>query len=155
MAAMGVTLWEVAARYLFNAPTSWAHATATCLCGVAFALGGAHAQTRDEHVRIAALYDRFKPGTKRWADIIGGFLAIFYLGGLGLGLWNQGVEAVWRFDWQGKWTPELTPGPPNWPLPAILRIGLVVGSVLFLILVVLRLVALLRSPMLRNTDAHG
>lgn len=140
-----MTLYEVGARYLLNAPTTWAHATATTMCGAAFALGGAYAQTRDEHVRIGALYERFRGRTRRWADILGLALGAFYLAGLGTGLWDQAVDAAWRFDWEGRWTPELTPGPPNWPLPTILRVALLVGTVLFLVLVVLRLVALLRS----------
>jgi TRAP-type mannitol/chloroaromatic compound transport system permease small subunit len=134
LAAIAVTLWEVAARYLLNAPTSWAHALATLLCGVAFALGGAHALARDEHVRIGVLYDRFRPRARRAADLLGFALGLFYLAGLGLGFWDQAKEAVWRFDWHGNWDPERTPGPPNWPLPAGLRAALVAGTVLFLLL---------------------
>lgn len=134
LAAIAITLWEVAARYLLNAPTSWAHALATVLCGVAFALGGAHALARDEHVRIGVLYDRFRPRAKRAASLLGFALGVFYLGGLGLGFWDQAVEAIWRFDWNGAWSPELTPGPPNWPLPALLRGALVAGTLLFLLL---------------------
>ena len=134
IAAIAITLWEVMLRYLFNAPTNWAHATATTLCGVAFALGGAHALARDEHVRIAVLYDRLRPRARRAANLLGFALGIFYLGGLGLGFWDQAVDAIWRFDWDGHWSPELTPGPPNWPLPAILRGALVIGTVLFLAL---------------------
>lgn len=134
LAAVAITLWEVASRYLLNAPTSWAHALATALCGVAFALGGAHALARDEHVRIGVFYDRFRPRARRAARLLGFALGLFYLGGLGLGFWDQAVEAIWRFDWNGHWSPELTPGPPNWPLPALLRGALVLGTVLFLVL---------------------
>jgi TRAP-type mannitol/chloroaromatic compound transport system permease small subunit len=134
LAAIAITMWEVAARYAFNAPTTWAHALATTICGIAFALGGAHALARDEHVRIGVLYDRFGARPKRLADLLGFALGIFYLGGLGLGFWNQAVESVWRFDWHGNWDPERTPGPPNWPLPAALRAALVVGTALFLAL---------------------
>jgi TRAP-type mannitol/chloroaromatic compound transport system permease small subunit len=134
LVAIGVTLWEVAARYVFNAPTSWAHALATTLCGIAFALGGAHALARDEHVRIGVFYDRFGPGARRAAALLGFALGVFYLGGLGLGFWDQAVDAVWRFDWHGNWEPERTPGPPNWPLPAVLRAALVLGTALFLAL---------------------
>jgi TRAP-type mannitol/chloroaromatic compound transport system permease small subunit len=134
MAAIAVTLWEVAARYLLNAPTAWAHALATLLCGVAFALGGAHALARNEHVRIGVFYDRFGPRARRLADLLGFALGVFYLGGLGLGFWDQALDAIWRFDWHGRWDPELTPGPPNWPLPALLRAALVAGTALFLVL---------------------
>lgn len=134
LAAIAITLWEVVARYVFNAPTNWAHALATFLCAVAFALGGAHALARDEHVRIGVFYDRFPPARRRLADLLGFALGAFYLGGLGLGFWDQAVEAVWRFDWNGNWDPERLPGPPGWPLPALLRVALMLGTVLFLAL---------------------
>ena len=134
LAGIAITLWEVVLRYALNAPTSWAHATATTLCGIAFALGGAHALARDEHVRIGVLHDRFRPGTRRAADLLGFALGLFYLGGLGLGFWDQAVEAIWRFDWDGNWDPERTPGPPGWPLPAILRGALLLGTIVFALL---------------------
>jgi TRAP-type mannitol/chloroaromatic compound transport system permease small subunit len=134
LAAIAVTLWEVTLRYALNAPTSWAHALATAICGVAFAIGGAHALARDEHVRIGVFYDRFAPRAKGAANLLGFALGLFYLAGLGLGFWNQAVESVWRFDWEGNWDPELTPGPPNWPLPALLRTALLLGTALFLAL---------------------
>ncbi len=143
--AIGITVYEVAARYLFNAPTSWAHATATTLCAVAFALGGAYALARDEHVRIAALFDRLPPRGRFGVEAVGLALGLFYLGGLALGSWDQTVEAVWRFDAAGAWRPELTPGPPNWPLPSITRVALTFGAELFLLGALARLVALLRG----------
>lgn len=145
LAAAGVTLFEVAARYLFDTPTSWAHALATTMCGVAFALGGAHAEARDEHVRIGVVHDRLPPGGRRAVGVLSALLGLFYLGGLGAGLWDQAAEAVWHFDWDGNWAPELTPGPPGWPLPAVLRVALVAGTALFLALVLVRLAALLRG----------
>ena len=101
LAAIAVTLWWVAARYALNAPTTWAHALATALCSVAFALGGAHALARDEHVRIGVFYDRFGKRPRRAVNLLGFALGVFYLAGLGLGFWDQAVEAVWRFDWDG------------------------------------------------------
>lgn len=145
LVAAGITLYEVVARYLFNAPTNWAHATATTLCGVAFALGGAHALARDEHVRIGVVFDKLKPAGRRRVEIVSALLGLFYLGGLGLGLWDQAVESIWKFDWDGNWAPELTPGPPGWPLPAILRGALVVGTALFLVLLAVNFATLLRG----------
>ncbi len=130
--AVGVTLFEVLMRYLLDRPTSWAHALATLLCAVAFALGGAFALARDEHVRIGVVYDKLGRARRRLVDLLGFALGAFYLAGLGLGLWDQAVDAVWRFDWDGNWDPERTPGPPNWPLPAALRVALLLGTALFL-----------------------
>jgi TRAP-type C4-dicarboxylate transport system permease small subunit len=144
LAAVAVTVYEVAARYLFHAPTNWAHETTTTLCAVGFALGGAYAFARNEHIRITALSDRLPAGGRRVLEILGLLLGIVYLGGLGYAAWHQAADSIWRFDASG-WTPELTPGPPNWPLPSIVRAALVAGTLLFLACVVQRLVAMLRG----------
>jgi TRAP-type C4-dicarboxylate transport system permease small subunit len=144
VAAAAVTVWEVGARYLFGAPTAWAHETTTTLCAVGFALGGAYAFARNEHIRITALTDRMPPGARRVLEVAALLVGLVYLVGLGHAAWAQAVESVWRFDATG-WTPERTPGPPNWPLPAIVRVALALGALLFLACVAQRLVAVLRG----------
>lgn len=144
VAAAAVTVWEVGARYLFGAPTAWAHETTTTLCVVGFALGGAYAFARNEHIRITALTDRLPAAARRGLEVAALLVGLLYLGGLGHAAWNQAAESVWRFDATG-WAPELTPGPPNWPLPAIVRAGLALGTLLFLACVLQRLVAVLRG----------
>lgn len=142
MIAVVVTVYEVTARYLFHAPTNWAHETTTTLCAVGFALGGAYAFARNEHIRISFLSDRAPPALRRGLEVMALVLGAIYLAGLGYAAWGQAEESVWRFDATG-WTPELTPGPPNWPLPAIVRAALTAGTVLFLVCVVQRLVLVL------------
>lgn len=136
--AVVITVYEVAARYLFHAPTNWVHETTTTLCAIGFALGGAYAFARDEHIRISVLADRAPPAIRKGLEVMGLTLGAIYLAGLGYAAWGQAEESVWRFDATG-WTPELTPGPPNWPLPAIVRVALLAGTVLFLACVVQRL----------------
>lgn len=143
VAAAAITVWEVGSRYLFGAPTTWAHATTTALCAVGFALGGAYAFARNEHIRITVLVDRVPPRLRAVLEALALVLGTVYLAGLGYPACNQAEEALWRFQ-NGTWTPELTPGPPNWPLPAIVRAGLAAGALLFLVLVVLRLASLAR-----------
>lgn len=138
-AAIGVTVWEVLARYLFAAPTTWAHALATALCAIAFCLGGAVAMARDEHVRITVLLDRMPPAGQRVVAVLSLVAGTIYLGGLAHAAWPQAIEAVWRFTWQGAWDPERTPGPPNWPLPAMMKFSLAIGATVFLAMVLDRL----------------
>lgn len=142
LAAVAVTVYEVTARYLFHAPTAWAHETTTTLCAIGFALGGAYAFARDEHIRISVLADRARPGLRHALALLGLALGVVYLGGLGYAAFGQAQESIWRFDATG-WAPELTPGPPNWPLPAIVRAALFIGTALFLACVVQRLVLML------------
>jgi TRAP-type C4-dicarboxylate transport system permease small subunit len=143
LVAVGVTVWEVGARYLFGAPTAWAHETTTTLCAVGFALGGAFAFARNEHIRITVLFDRTPLGLRRLLDLFALLLGAVYLAGLGHAAWGQAAESIWRFD-AGGWAPELTPGPPNWPLPAIVRGFLLLGTVLFLACVIQRAATMLR-----------
>ncbi len=44
-------VWEVVARYFFNAPTVWANDIATMLYGAFFMLGSAYALQRQQHIR--------------------------------------------------------------------------------------------------------
>lgn len=129
-----ITVLEVALRYAFGAPTSWVHVSSTALCVAAFGMGGAYAAARGEHLRVTLLFDRASPSLQaagRWLSVGCGTI---YLAGLAWGLWREAVGAVWRFE-GGRWTPELTPGPPNWPLPALAKAALLAGALLFLVAV--------------------
>jgi TRAP-type C4-dicarboxylate transport system permease small subunit len=126
-----ITVYEVVMRYVFKSPTSWVHETTTTLCAMCFAIGGGHAMVRNEHMRVSTWVDRLS-GTGRaaceWLSVACGAV---YLGGLGWGTWRQARESVWRFD-EGHWLPEPMPGPPGWPLPALVKAALLLGTLLFL-----------------------
>ena len=142
--ALAISVYEVIARYVFNAPTSWVNSTTTTLCGVAFALAGAPVMERGEHIRIGSLVETFSVRGRVAAEVLGLACGVLYLGGLTYASVIEAYEAVWRFD-EGRWFPEPLPGPPGWPLPALLRVALALGSLLFLWVTVKRLVALMRG----------
>lgn len=126
---IGVT--EVALRYLLNAPTSWAHATSTTLCVAAFAVGGAYAMARGEHLRVTVVSDRLRGAARIAAEALALACGTLYLAGLAWGLGREAIDAAWRFE-AGAWTPERTPGPPHWPLPTFGKAALLAGALLFL-----------------------
>ena len=139
-----ITVYEVVMRYVFDAPTTCVHVTTTTLCAIGFALGGAYVMVRDEHVRITSVLSRL-PQRLRWAsDILAAACGVFYLAALAYALVLQAVEATWRFE-GARWVPEPVPGPPHWPLPALTRVALALGAVLFLLAVVRQLFKLLRA----------
>lgn len=140
--AILLSFWEVGARYLFNAPSNWIHVTTTTLCAVGFAFGGAWCMVRREHIRVDFLPEKVGPKGKRAIEILSLIVGLFYLGGLGYGLWIDASGAIWRFDWRGNWTPEATPGPPNWPLPSIVKASLLIGAVLFALVCLVQLARL-------------
>lgn len=132
--ALAISVLEVAMRYLFNAPTSWVHVSSTALCVAAFAVSGAYAMARGEHMRVTVLLDRASPRWRRAARALAVLCGAVYLAGLAWGLGREAIEALWRFE-GATWVPERTPGPPNWPLPALAKAALWVGSLLFLLAV--------------------
>ncbi|MBV1693150.1 MAG: TRAP transporter small permease subunit [Hyphomicrobiales bacterium] len=144
IAATLISAYEVVMRYAFNSPSTWVHVVATTLCAVAFALGGAWSMTRNEHIRITLLPDRASAGGKRAIEIVSLLTGIVYLAGLAWGLWLQARESVVRFN-GADWAPELTPGPPHLPLPSLLKVTLLVGTLLFFAVVVAHFIRLLRD----------
>lgn len=144
LAAVALSVLEVVMRYVFGMPSSWSNPTVTTLCAIGFAIGGAYAMVHDQHIRITVFADARRPATRRVLLIAGLCIGLFYLAGFAYGLWIQAEEAVWRFGPQG-WRPELTPGPPNWPLPAIGKSVLLLATLLFLGVVAERVVAAFRA----------
>ncbi|MEO6566944.1 MAG: TRAP transporter small permease [Casimicrobiaceae bacterium] len=130
--AAGITVWEVMMRYVFGAPTTWAHVLTTALCAVGFALGGAYSMVRDEHIRITSMVDHFTPRLRFACELLAVACGVIYLAALSYAATLQAWEAVWHFEGL-RWRPESVPGPPYWPLPALTRVALAVGAVLFLL----------------------
>jgi C4-dicarboxylate transporter, DctQ subunit len=134
--AAAITTWEVVMRYVFSSPTTWVHVSTTALCAIGFSLGGAYAMVQGEHVAITSVRDKLPPKVQRLSHFLGLACGLVYLGGLSYASVLQAWEAVWHFEGR-RWVPESVPGPPYWPLPALTRVALAFGAVLFL-LVVLR-----------------
>ncbi|MCC9624436.1 TRAP transporter small permease subunit [Thalassospira sp. MA62] len=67
--------YEVAARYLFNAPTTWSLDVSFIMYGTLFMMGGAYTLSRRGHVRGDFLYRLWKPATQAKVDLI---LYIFF-----------------------------------------------------------------------------
>jgi C4-dicarboxylate transporter, DctQ subunit len=141
--ALVISVIEVLMRYWLGAPTSWVHVSSTALCVTAFAVSGAYAMARGEHMRVTVLVDRASPPWQRAGRWLALLCGAVYLGGLAWGLGREAIDALWRFEGP-NWTPERTPGPPNWPLPALAKAALLVGAVLFLVAVLRDAVRLLQ-----------
>lgn len=61
---------EVLLRYVFNAPTIWAHETTVFLCAVAFLFGGLYCTSHNSHIRVVLLYDLAKGRAKSVLDLL-------------------------------------------------------------------------------------
>ena len=78
-------VYEVVARYFFNAPTVWANDMATILYGAFFMLGSAYALQRQQHIRTDWLYEKWSIRTRGIVDSI--CYIFLYFPGLIIFLW--------------------------------------------------------------------
>jgi TRAP-type C4-dicarboxylate transport system permease small subunit len=70
VASMLILINEIIMRYVFNAPTSWAHETTIFICGMAFIFGGLYCVARNQHIRVVIIYDVVSPRVRRVLDVI-------------------------------------------------------------------------------------
>ncbi len=87
---MLIILWEVVLRYVFNAPTFWAHETSDYIFGVYLALGGAYASVHREQIRVDVLYLRLNQRKRAIFDLFGPVFAFVFAGAL---LWAAAPNA--------------------------------------------------------------
>lgn len=120
--AATITVFEVVMRYVFNAPTVWAHELTILLCAVGYLLSSGYITQREAHIRITVLYDYLPMKARLMLD---GFAALFGLAVMGLFLyaaWGQGALALKVWERTGSaWDP---------PLYAITKPAIVVGAAL-------------------------
>ncbi len=62
----GVMVFEVIARYVFNAPTIWSTEIVVILAGTLYLIGGAYTQFLRGHISVETLFDLLSP---RWKTI--------------------------------------------------------------------------------------
>jgi TRAP-type C4-dicarboxylate transport system permease small subunit len=77
-----ISVYEVIARYGFDAPTKWVHETSTFLVAVVFLVGGARAMARNQHVTIDVLELLLPKKARRGLKLINSFLVIVICAGL-------------------------------------------------------------------------
>ena len=67
---MGIILYEVIVRYVFNSPTKWAHESSTIIFGAQFMLAGAYCFWRGSMVNVEILHDRLPIRVRAILDLI-------------------------------------------------------------------------------------
>ena len=86
-------VYEVVARYVFNAPTIWASDVSQILYGMFFMLGSAYALQRQQHIRTDFLYGQWSARTRGMVDA--GCYILLYFPALVFFLW-VGSEFFFR-----------------------------------------------------------
>lgn len=72
-------VYEVVARYCFNAPTAWAYDMTFMLYGTFFMLGSAYTLLRKGHIRTDSFYGKWTPRKQGWVDAVC-YLLFFFPG---------------------------------------------------------------------------
>ena len=153
---VAMMVYEVAARYGFNAPTFWAHEIAGILAAVAFVFGGVYCMVERSHMRIGLLVDTARPSWRRLAEALSLLCGAVYLGGLALAMWSISQKSLFRFSTEGVWMPERSGTSWNTPAPAIIKFALFLGAALFLAVILLQIWRLLRGRLaLDPTDREA
>lgn len=104
--------YEVFARYLFRAPTTWGFDAAYMLYGTLFMMAGAYTLSRNAHVRGDFLYRMFPARRQATLDLV--LYVLFFFPAIGALIWSG-----WSFFWpsflQNEHSPFSPVGPVIWP----------------------------------------
>ncbi|MCK6451732.1 MAG: TRAP transporter small permease subunit [Alphaproteobacteria bacterium] len=120
-----VVCYEIASRYLFDAPTIWSFDVTYMLYGTIFMLGAAYALHKGAHIRTDFFFDRWSTRTKGAVDSIA--YLVFFFPSLIVFLvvsWQEGWYAlqIWETSEQTPWRPILWPYKMVVPLTCLLLI---------------------------------
>lgn len=115
---VAVLVYEVVARYVFNAPTIWAHGMTQRIFAVYYFICGAYISLHRSHINMDIIYNRFSPRKRAILDIIS---FLFFLAFSGVLLWYGS-----RYAWSSliRLEPCNTPfRAPLYPVKLVIPIG--------------------------------
>ena len=107
--------YEVAARYVFNAPTKWAYDVTYMLYGAQFMLAAAYTLLKGGHIRTDVFYERWSAKTRAMIDAVS--YVLFFFPGMLFILYAGAVEA--RQAWAIS---ERAGGWPIYPFKAVIPV---------------------------------
>lgn len=112
---VGAVIYEVVARYAFNAPTVWSFDVTYMLYGAMFMLGAAYALRIGAHIRTDFFWERWSQRTRGVIDTIA--YVVFFFPGIALFLWVGWDEAWYAYE-IGEMSEQTPWRPLLWPLKA-------------------------------------
>jgi len=116
-------VWEVTARYGFNAPTEWAYDMTFMLYGTFFMLGSAWTLQRGGHIRTDSFYSKWTKRTQARVDLV--CYLVFFFPAISILAWLGG-EYFWKSFQQNErivtspWLPIVWPFKFVMPASAVL-----------------------------------
>lgn len=136
LGAVIVTFYEVLARYIFNAPTTWAFEVTIFLCASGYMLSGANVTAEDKHIAITSVVEIAPQWARWWMRLVSLIVGLFGMTGLIWGSWTSGIRAftIW----------ERTGTAYNSPTPALIKPIITIAGILVILQLALQLVRHLR-----------
>ncbi len=122
---LGILLLEVALRFLFNAPTIWAHELSMHIFGAYSVIAGAYVLLHHQHVKIDIIYLRFSIRTRAIVDTFTYLVFFLFI----IILLRYGFMYAWRAVEIGQtvspspWASPLWPTKMTIPLAALLMLA--------------------------------
>lgn len=115
-----VVVYDVIARYIFNAPTIWGYEVGIALGMSLYCFGYAYAEKIHGHVRVDVFYIHMSPRAKAIVDAIGGF--VFFLPTIAFVVFAAWNKMWWSWNVmeksvEGYWYP------PWYPLRTMIFLG--------------------------------
>lgn len=116
---IGVLLYEITARYIFQNPTEWAHESTTMLYGTFCILAGVYTHLHNGHVRSEVVYQLFSPRGRAILDCITGFIGLAVFGVFFFVVLGYAAES-WKI---GEVSSKSTWAPPVYPFKSVLPVA--------------------------------
>ncbi len=114
-------VYEVSARYLFNAPTIWAYDVSYMLYGTHFMLGTAYALLRGAHIRTDIFYQYWSERRKGIIDSL--LYLLFFFPGMIFYFWMGMQEFLQSWDIGER--SDLSPWQPViWPFKGMIPLAI-------------------------------
>lgn len=137
------TMWEVVARYVFNAPTQWVFEVVMVLCASAWMLSAGFVTLNKRHIGITVLYLMASERVRWWLDLFAMLVGVFALYMLVSDTLMRAIESIDLVERGGTaW---------NSPLPMVLKTVLVTGLFIYLVQLIVNLSRHFRSHLLQLT----
>jgi len=150
--AMGILIFEIFMRHVFNSPTLWAHETTTFLSAVGFVFGGLYCASRDKHIRVVILYDIAGPKLRKALDV---GISIVCMIASGFFAW-----AAWLMVKRATMTPagdihfETTGSAFNAPYPGILKVFLLLTLIVLMVQFFWQAINYMRSAPITGSEQN-
>lgn len=120
-----ITVFEVFTRYVFHSPNQWAFEMVMTLCALAWVLSAGYVTLYRKHIAITVVTDMAAPWLQQNLSIISSVVSIFAIYVLMEASLDPMIKAVDLVQRTGSGF--------NSPMPTILKVGLVAGTVLYVL----------------------